>query len=200
MKSSGTFFLPLFLLFITGCAATSMYLTGGELFLQVEECRWTTPAKRVQRETSLLPPLRIERKIIERESGTLLFERLLAESGYRFHNGVRRTVDMLFSPLKIETVATLGNLSLFELRSRSGKTFGLLVYNGNKKWLHLLYPLNGKSRTTLEQVMQHGTCPKNLRIESEMGRDEAAALLKWTPKMVIVGNLMGKTGGRPGRR
>jgi hypothetical protein len=183
---------------LSGCQNAYIAIKEDGVVLHTPRCEPGLVQGTGKMERHNLPPLYFRSVTLGPGDRPLVYGRLTLEAGYRFHNGLKRTVDLLFEPLAIEEVASAGNLSLFRLESRNGSPYGVLAYNGNRKEIRLLYPLDDESLSRLEEALRGKECGSfEYQWRGAFEKEEAEKLFVPDHGDLITGNLLERAGGRP---
>ena len=191
-----TLFFAFALLFFGGCSASKLQLQNDNVSLRYDDDTLRAEGRIIYSDKKFLPPITVKRSVFETDGGKrIVFESAYVQSGYVFYGSVAKSIDTVFDAAKIERLAAYGNLFFYRLTLRDNAQLYLVAQNRNKKALLFAYGLGGED---FAKVIKQVT-GKEISLQGEaLQGNEAQTLIcsKWSQKMLLLDNLVTKTGGR----
>ncbi len=193
-------------LFLNACAMTPQINQVGDTELNISYKGTTLVSgsgKRVYTNKIQLSNINIYQTIYQINNHYLSYEYARASSGYKFTKGVKRSVSIIFDTNAYDLEYRRGNIYFFILHEKSTNPIYLIVENVNSSALKLVYGFNKTNYETIKKALQENKAITNTN--SAYKKDTIILTAKntsnyiqskWTPKVIIMDQLVSKPIGR----
>jgi len=161
----------------------------------------------VDKNTFSLSHINIYQTVYNIKNNYITYEYIKATDGYRFTKGIKRSVGIIFNTNAYDLEYSKGNLYFFTLKQNQEDIY-LIVENINSSALKLIYGLNKELYVKIKEAIQNDRSIdekiiyKKNTIHSNSVSLQQQIKSKWSPKLIIMDQLVSKAIGRAahGRR
>lgn len=188
--------LILFLaLLFAGCASTKLEYKNDSISLQNKELSEVFQGKTLYTTQENLSNINIDIKVFSSSlNETLVYEYARLGTAYKFKYNYKYILAHVFDAKKVKKVRDQDGLGFYTIKLKDGSLVYALIKTGTKKSLTMLY---GLSKENFNALINKQTLKKQKFLDK---RPQDNIKSSWNMKLIIMGILLEKEGGKPIKR
>ena len=184
------YFFLLSLLFI-GCSSTSLNYQKDIITLSSPHLEQKIKGKTLQSSQINLSQISVQQRVFQSDSHeTLVYEYARLETAYKFKYNYVYILTRVFDAKKVEVVQNKDGLGFFIIRLKDDSLIYTLAKTGTKKSLTMVY---GFSEESFKALVNN---TKLVKQDLSLQREEDGIRSVWNMKLIIMGDLLEKDGGK----
>ena len=188
--------LSLFLL--AGCSHSTLQLNSeNQLHISNDKTTIEVKADTLKHQRINMSTLYVDQDILSvDEENCIVFEDITTATGYKFNYSYKRSIDLIFNAYSVKAIKSYGNLTLYKvtLRGEKKEVINLLALSASKHSLKLLYGFSEEGLHILQEKLEENRDHVEYNLRSKSKRTKGCIKTQWSPKLMILDNLVSKEG------